>query len=153
MKLFLIIEYTIARTYYRAIVDNQQLAEQIKYDLVAKAGSDEHNDLLIGVDMFGPFELNSKDNIINKYDLVERDTLQIDKNDFAIHGDFKISGNTVTLLQDKVRMTNVIDRIDAEVVASEKRASDEIQMRKDLKKLGLDIFTIEAMIKAKKEGA
>lgn len=68
-----------------------------------------------------------------------------------IQGDFAISGATVTLLKHKEKVKSVIDKIDAEVVASQSRASEEDKMRKDLKKMGIDIFTIESMIKAKRE--
>jgi hypothetical protein len=67
-----------------------------------------------------------------------------------VQGDFAISGATVTLLKHQEKVKSVIDKIDAEVVASQSRASEEDKMRKDLKKLGIDIFTIESMIKAKR---
>jgi hypothetical protein len=66
-------------------------------------------------------------------------------------GDFKIAGPVVTLLHNKERLTGIIDRIDNAVIEANNRISEEDKMRKDLKKMGLDVFTIESMIKAKRE--
>jgi len=66
-----------------------------------------------------------------------------------IHGDFKISGGTVTLLQNETRAKNVIDRIDSEVDASIKKINENEAHRRKLRRLGFDDETIEAMLQAK----
>lgn len=65
-------------------------------------------------------------------------------------GDFKINGPVVTLgevLQaHQARKTITIDKIDAQIQAQQALEKD----RKELRKLGLDEKTIEAMLLAKK---
>lgn len=68
----------------------------------------------------------------------------------SIAGEFKIEGTIVTLLRDREKATNVMQRIESTVDKIVETSNAETEHRKKLKKMGLDDATIEAMLIAMK---
>jgi hypothetical protein len=152
LNLWLVIEYTVNRNYYRLISDSQESAEKHRYARQATINYDEHGEMFIGAVLLGPFTLNEITENIYVIPIVEEkqkiDTYEeIEKKKEIIAGDFKIAGSTV-ILQDPNAIKTIIRRIDKAVNDVIDR---DAQMKADLKKLNLPMATIEAMIAASKK--
>ena len=152
MNLWLVVEYTYNRTYYRMICDSQAQAEVLKIYLVNKITYDSFGDICLGVNIFGPLTLNilmtdvAMVNIDTTRDLRPPKINEPPKETTA--GDFKIQGSVVTVLQDKKVLDSILDKIDKVVDAKFTKLNEDEKMRKDLEKLKLPKETIDAMIAA-----
>jgi hypothetical protein len=152
MNLWLVVEYTYNRTYYRMICDSQEQAEVLKIYLVNKITYDSFGDICLGVNIFGPLILNilmtdvAMVNIDTTRDLHPKRIEETPKETTA--GDFKIQGSVVTVLQDKKVLDSILNKIDKVVDEKFAKLNEDEKMRKDLEKLKLPKETIDAMIAA-----
>jgi hypothetical protein len=134
------------------ICDSQERAEVLKIDLVNKITYDSFGDICLGVNIFGPLDLNV---LMHDVAIVNIDTTR-DLRPLKINeppkettaGDFKITGTVVTVLQDKKVLYSILDKIDKVVDAKFIKLNEDEKMRKDLEKLKLPKETIDAMIAA-----
>jgi hypothetical protein len=145
MLLWIVIEFTYSRTYYRGIFDTQSEADKLRDKLIGKVNYDSYGDMLIGSIIVGPFTLNTHTEQFSYYDIIEvkSDETKVSKKEVAA-GDFKIDGTTVTLLQDNKKIDKILSKIETEIDAEQK-------MRQDLAKLKIPQNVIEEMVKAVKK--
>jgi hypothetical protein len=155
MPLWLVVEYTYNRTYYRMICDSQEQAEVLKIYLVNKITYDSFGDICLGVNIFGPLTLNilmadvAMVNVDTTRDLRPPKISEPPPRETTA-GDFNIQGSVVTVLQDKKVLDSILNKIDKVVDEKFAKLNEDEKMRKDLEKLKLPKETIDAMIAAHK---